>query len=948
MALYEASIDKEWEDFTNSGDFAEAHEISHEAIRKNLEIPIKEFINDERQDLFALWGPYGQGKTQLMYHLFKYAWKNGGLALFTKLERLLPKDEMDGSDQFKEYIEKLVKESITKIKNSEIDEVDLLNNECKSWLKNWLEKNPIQESLEDHAILLIDEMEENYRALLDRVKAEENSPLKACTAQDSFMIIAAFAPTSQYEAMTGEAEKRRWKPFRLPTLSAEVLRERNAEYGNFAWWVSKGRLGLAFKILDVLQSRPLNDFKDFEEFAIKDIGSIAKVPSIDTSELAKCMEIKDYLIELCPHSEVNHKKGLANGRIIRVVEFVNTLKDGLKEEEWEAKKIEIFGDYLKYVISALSNDKGFLFPQENDGNDPKRILTLLEIAVDFAIEIEGRNETIISAYDKIYKWKNFEHFYYTKLLPRISSLDSIDGSVVSYDLLPKLFPLPITSPIIGDIPIKQCRENLLTSHPPTGYLAQDIETLQGGQIVFFYFINNQKLKQFLNSIEVKDFLPSDSGLVCIVLEDREEIRLDGVAGWLKTQNRIEVEYPSISLRNFLISFMNYYQPSFQDKELRSILQEKVEEEFKQDKTLHRRLNHHKNILDEFIKFKEKNLVLSREKFEVKNKEIIHKYRPPHYEKFSDVVGLSFCTINELSTFHAFKQIVRGSDELRELHTGVPGLLKDVSVGKVGHQPLRLNKPLEIIKDSYTPELNDLRALANLVSEGDFIKLSSEENSKEVLRGIFKYVKPSNYDKSLIIQGINDVIDSVEKLTKSREEINKTFGGFEVKESKSERTKEKWSGILAIVGELNGGYLEYLVCSFANAILDKFKDDILSKDQNWLTEWQKNTQYVENYNENLIKMDNLEHASRWLNTDKNKMKAGYQERYFEIVKGLTNFQNEVDFNAVDNLDNLNWDLFNEELERVNSELCQIMEIEEKLKEVVATVNEINRILGGEKL
>ena len=105
--------------------------------------------------------------------------------------------------------------------------------------------------------------------------------------------------------------------------------------------------------------------------------------------------------------------------------------------------------------------------------------------------------------------------------------------------------------------------------------------------------------------------------------------------------------------------------------------------------------------------------------------------------------------------------------------------------------------------------------------------------------------------------------------------------------------------------------------------------------------------MENYNENLIKIDNLEHAPRWLNTDKNKVKAGYQERYFEIVNDLTNIH-KVDFNAVDNLDNLNWNLFNEELEQVNSELCLIMAIEEKLKEVVATVNKINRILGGEKL
>jgi len=934
MALYEASIDKDWKDFTDI----------HATIRKNLEKPIEKFISGEKQNLFALWGPYGQGKTQLMYHLFKYSWEKGGIALFTKLEKLLPEDEM-GSDEFKNYIETLVKQTIIKIKSGKIDDTDLLNNECKSWLKQWLKNNPIREKLEEKAILLLDEMEQNYSSLLDKVTTDDNSPLKDCTAQNSFMIIAAFAPTSQYEAMTGEAEKRRWEPYRLPTLPAEVLREKNAKYGNFTWWVSKGRLGLAFKILDILRNRPLNDFKDFEEFADKDVGSIAKVPSIDTRELANYMKIKDYIIELFPHPEIKHKDGIVSGKIIKEEAFINILKDGLTEERWEAKEIELFGDYLKYVISALSNENGFSLPQQNDGNDPKRILTVLKTAVDFAIETEGRKEVIASIYDRIYKWRNFEQFYYTNIFPRVSALGSIDGSVVSYDLLPKLFPLPITSPVIGDIPIKQCRENLLTSHPPIGYLAKDIETLHGGQIVFFYFINNQKLKQFLNSTEVKDFLLPDRGLVCIVLENKEEIRLDGVAGWLKAQNRIKVEYPTISLMNFLISFMNYYQQSFQDKELRSILQEKVEEEFKKDRTLHRRLNHHKNILDEFIKFKEKSLILSREKFEVKNKDTINTYRT-RYDKFSDVVGVSFCKINELSTFYAFKQIIMGSDELRELRTGVPGLLKDVSVGKIGKKPLKLSTTLETIRDSYGSELSDLMALANLVDEGDFIKLSSDENTKEVLRGIFKYIKLPKYDKSLVTQEINEGIKSIEKLKKSREEeINKTFGGFEVKESKCERTKAKWSGILEILGELNGGYLEYLICNFAKTILDKFKDDILSNDQNWLTEWQRNKQYVENYNEKLVKIDNLKLAPKWLNTDKNEMKENPQERYFNAIKSLTNFQDEVDFNAVNNL---NWDSFNEEVAQVNNELDQVMKVEEKLKEIVVIANEVNKILGGEEL
>jgi len=590
MALYEASIDKDWTDFTDI----------HATIRKNLEEPIEKFISGEKQNLFALWGPYGQGKTQLMYHLFKYSWEKGGIALFTKLEKLLPEDDM-GSDDFKNHIETLIKQTIIKIKNGKIDDADLLNTECKNWLKQWLKNNTIKEEHEKHAVLLIDEMEQNYRSLLDKVTTDDNSPLKDCTAKNNFMIIAAFAPTSQYEAMTGEAEKRRWESYRLPTLPAEVLREKNAKYGNFTWWVSKGRLGLAFKIMDILQNRPLNDFKDFEEFANKDIGSIAKVPSIDTSELANYMKIKDHIIELFPHSKIKHKDGIVSGKIIKEEAFINILKDGLAEEGWKAEEIELFSDYLKYVISALSNEKGFLFPQ-NDGKDPKRILTLLKIAIDFAIETEGRKVAIASIYDRIYKWENFGQFYYTKIFSSVSVLSSSDATAISYDLLPKLFPLPITSPIVGKNTIEKSKENLLTGHPSTDYIAKDVETITEGQITFLYFINNQKFKQFLDSLRVKEFLPPDRGVVCIVLENKENIRLEGAAGWLKAQRRIKIVYPSKMLRDFLISFMDYYQSPFQNKELRTILEERVEEEFEKDKTLSRKLDYYKNILNEFLRF----------------------------------------------------------------------------------------------------------------------------------------------------------------------------------------------------------------------------------------------------------------------------------------------------------------------------------------------------------
>ena len=66
---------------------------------------------------------------------------------------------------------------------------------------------------------------------------------------------------------------------------------------------------------------------------------------------------------------------------------------------------------------------------------------------------------------------------------------------------------------------------------------------------------------------------------------------------------------------------------------------------------------------------------------------------------------------------------------------------------------------------------------------------------------------------------------------------------------------------------------------------------------------------------------------------------------EIIEYLTTHQDEIDFDAIDTL---NWDYFNEELSNINAGLSQIIEIEEKLEEIVETANEINTILRREKV
>ncbi len=944
MVLYTASLEQEWQDFTEK----------HKLIREEIENRIDSFLKGNPQNLIAIWAPFRQGKTQILYHLFKYMWKNGGISFFTNLENIIPDKEM-GASEFKDYIENLLDLSIENLNNKEFDKISIVNTDTREFLQT----NDILEAKIGPIVLLIDEMEQKYKSLLSKVLTDDKSPLRELTAQKKFMVIAAFAPTSFYEALCGEAEKGRWETFKIPLIYAGDLRKKNEKLGNFLWWVSKGRVGLAYKMLDLVKSNQLEKFRDFADFAEKEIGRIDDIQSIDIKFLASYSSILKFIKELYPQplGEQKIELGLSKGKIVNLSDFLQITKKGLKQLKWEDIEIEYFLDYLKIILDAVSQDDNFLFPVGNaDDKDAERVLTLFKSAVDYAMEIEGiENENMKTLIEKIDKWKNFAQFYWTTLFPEVNKVivKEIEYFILSYDLIPQLCPLPISSPIIGTDSIDDIKEKLLSNHPETDYIAKiELNIKDKGFIDYLFFINEEKLNTFLGTEELNEYIKPNRGLICVLLSgNKNNIDPSGVSNWLKSEKRFLIENTSELLSDFILSviFTGVFYEN--DEDLFRNINDMLNDTEISNKSLHRRLSRWNGVLNEFIDHLTENITFNIHKYELNetDKKTIGDIIT-RQSNFFMILGLSFVGPNDLKLFHKFRTIIDSDSTLKGLSAGVTGLLTRSSVFKRGRK-FNLHSPLEKIKSSFNKSIKSLQSLSNLVSNyDDFCEVTLDDISKTILKGIFYYFHPNKMKKKKIINNLSSELNNIEDIKKNRNNFSKILKNT-IEKSLSEQSENSLKKIKNLIeNELTPGYLENLICSFVNSIIIEFNDVVLQKDQNHKTNWIEKCDYIADFKEYLEDLQDInDNLFKFLKEEKSAIIDQFQEQFNSKLNEniIDNFNNKFDWASYPEWDDF-WGEFEEEIEKIETDIISLKNLEEPIKELIELGKKLNtKLKGGEK-
>lgn len=340
MTAVTSIFDSKWEDYD---------EKEYKTVREAVEVGIKHFIsekcpycgldvqlNEKRGGYFcpsgheidkraiAVVGPFGCGKTALLYHAFKYSWKENKIPAFyltlgTLAEEL--KKETNEKirrerlpEKIKEILDTKKRELARKISNDEYIERDSFLPDVKMGGVGWRDyfgklgvhgDDIINILNNEKAIFLIDEVERGYESMKEVVESPEGlfrSFFEEVEKHSTpYYALLSFGYVSLWELLSGD-EGRRVKVVQLPILNpdrVEMILEKDRGITNFVWWLSRGRMGWLQSF--VPEGVEINNLTAYHDFFLNSAEvrkeMIAGVKHFDEKEFNKiCGKVDKELI----------------------------------------------------------------------------------------------------------------------------------------------------------------------------------------------------------------------------------------------------------------------------------------------------------------------------------------------------------------------------------------------------------------------------------------------------------------------------------------------------------------------------------------------------------------------------------------------------------------------------------------------------------------------------
>jgi hypothetical protein len=304
------TLDTEWEDLTED----------HRHRRRTIEANIEDWPSEITQASYVI-GAIGAGKTQLLAHLFKYAYTEAEKpAIYITMGQLL--DDIEAHEDFPTDAEVISQEKLhnlmeavtrekceqihTKIsEDSEFVRDDYLFDAGRiTNVEEYAELLGISSTdfgkitaNDDEVILIVDEMEESYNRLGEMV-AQTTGPLREVVERveggnSAFYLIGGFGYASVHEL--GEAEFRRVKPVTLPIIKPQSVQTVlgdgiTTEQRNFVWWMSRGRPGWLEIANNAYEMRPSGIQGSYDTLADIPNLEMARVDIIAVEELEEYVQ----------------------------------------------------------------------------------------------------------------------------------------------------------------------------------------------------------------------------------------------------------------------------------------------------------------------------------------------------------------------------------------------------------------------------------------------------------------------------------------------------------------------------------------------------------------------------------------------------------------------------------------------------------------------------------
>ncbi len=932
---YEADLDQEYEDLTEK----------HKTIKAQLEKAIYQYLKDRNAKPATIQGPYGSGKTHILYHLFKFCWNNGGVGIYTHLEKIIPPQEM-GSLEYAEYLKKLVQEEIQLLKNGDSK---LMMGKVKDYALNSIKKIS---SNNNSIILFVDEVEQQYKLLDSRVKTDDHSPMREVIArvnngEAGFYLVMAFAPISFYEFSKGEAQTGRVLPIILPIVEPMTFRTFFGETGNLIWWMGKGRYRGVLRTQDILRAN-VSDIRKISKKELlnicNNIGSIGGVPALDFEHIDRLDDFdtfRDFLIHLEPFE----KGGEIHSGPIKVVtkcrifnnekrNLNNILEKSLRISG--ASKVTDIGYYLSIILDALSTSDGKM-PLFVDSTDWKELLNIVE---DVILEFEGEDKLPSEDLRKIQE--NISEFSYN-LRRNVEGTGIVkEGYCITPLFLRTIFPFPISSPNLTNKKIDEQRENLGNQT----YLAKE----ERNGISVFFFLNEGKIKEYLVQ-ESKSFLKETNALVAINLGIEKDIDIPKLAQWLQNEGRFKVIPPTRILSDFLVSFLYWVRNEHGESlPIINLLDKLEENQSKAEKDKARKIAYYNSRIREYLDRELPKLPSS--KYTLGDKTGFDPFKEGRVGFVPEVIGFAFIDgKNDWEALHKFRQNFESSQFIHKestgKKTGVPTALENLVVADKKTKGITTGAVLRRISDSFRKHLSDLTEVVDEISKEEFVRIPADNDSEQIFEGIFLYLKewkdPSKAEENF--REAKSVWDGLAS------RINRLSGKIKEFEKLADEnillthSLEADNILIGNIGKLLGEY-QKKISPYTKFLLSIFiaktvevvepKLNVIEKQYGEFQNSIKDT--IEEYKNALKNIETFEKETfKWINKSKDELQKEFQKNFEDVCKEFTK-NGKIDLENIPDTDS-----FIDGVEEITNELQLLFEINESMKHCKAKAQEINEKL-----
>jgi len=928
---YEADLDQEYKKLTKK----------HEEITDKLEKAILEYFKTGKSKPITIQGPYGSGKTQLLYYLFKFTYEKGGVGTYTHLEKIIPSRKM-GPLEYANYLKELVDEEVSLLRKNDSK---LMSGKVKDFAFSRI--NQVGDN--SKIVLFVDEIEQQYKLLDETVETGDHSPMREVIArvnkgEAGFYLVLAFAPVSFYEFSKGEAQTRRYLPVLLPIVEPKTSREYFGEIGNLVWWMGRGRYGWMLRIYDILNANVSNineiSKKELQDIC-RNIGPIGGVNALEFEMVERIDDFnnfRDFLVRLEPKREGG---GIHAGtlQVVKKCRIYNNQRQVLEIleislRESKVSKVTDISYYLSIILDALSTSDSEI-PLFTDPDDWRELLTMTE---EIILEFEGEDK--LPSEDLKLLQDNISDFSYNIRKNAEASGELIEGFCITPEFLHTLFPFPTRSPnLIPDKKIDEQRENLADQT----YLGRE----EHNGISVFFFLNTDKIRDFLTQ-ESKNYLKETKVLVAVNLGSREDVKKSKLAQWLERQGRLKIIHTPRILSDFLVSF--FYWTGKESLPITNLFEKLTDSQSISEKSKVRKIAYYKSRIKEYLKSE-----LPRRpnpKYTLRDKTGFDEFSAGRVGFVPEVIGFSFVdSRNDWEAVYKFRSEFESSQFIRkestDKRTGVPTAVEKLIVFDKKTRDFSKGAVLKRISDSFNKYLLDLTEVVDETSKDEFVSIPADSDSERIFEGIYLYLRewkdPSKAEETFReakskwgqlknrMSKISEKIREFEKLTDNCILLTHCLEGDENRIANIEKISDDYQTKIS-------PYMKFLLSTFIEKLLEIIEPKLGDIEKSFSILKDDLEDKIKEYKATFGGIQSFEDDTFvWINKSKEEIQREIEQNFMNVCQNFTK-GGKIDLESIPNTEP-----FIKDIEEIIEELETLDRINESIKQCKEKAQKINEKL-----